>query len=254
MAARLNTVIDAGDAASLALARSLARTMDLDPKLLEPAWSREITAPKPGRPAAGPGPATVMVIPAGGGRGGVAFMREEVSRSDYAAFATATGRPAAKCRNRTAPINIKKRSWSAPGFDQTGQHPAVCVSFEDARAYAAWLSERTGASFRLPNASEFKRISSYSGSGNACSDGRVSCGGEGTVPTGQGPASPLGLMGAKGNVREWLQDCAGSCKQHLVGGVGWRDSATRAAGNQTDGMNADSGFDDVGFRLVRDVR
>lgn len=253
MAARLNTVIDAGDAAGLALARSLVRTMDLDPKLLEPAWSREISAPKPGRPAAGPGPATVMVIPAGGGRGGVAFMREEVSRSEYAAFATATGRPAAKCKNRTAPINFKKRSWSAPGFNQTGEHPAVCVSYEDARAYAAWLSERTGASFRLPNASEFKRISSYSGSGNACSDGRVSCGGEGTVPTGQGPASPLGLMGAKGNVREWLQDCSGSCKQHLVGGVGWRDSATRAVGNQTDGMNAESGFDDVGFRLVRDV-
>jgi formylglycine-generating enzyme required for sulfatase activity len=152
-----------------------------------------------------------------------------------------------------APISLKKRTWSAPGFDQTGQHPAVCVSFEDARAYAAWLSERTGATFRLPTAVEWKRISSYGGSGNACQDGRVSCGGEGTVPTGQGPASPLGLMGAKGNVREWLLDCAGGCKQHLVGGVGWRDSATRATGNQTDGLNADSGFDDVGFRLVREV-
>jgi len=253
MVARLNTVIDAGDAAGLALTRSLARTMDLDPKLLEPAWSREIAAPAPGRPAPGPGPSVVTVIPPAGGRPGVAFMREEVSRSEYAAFASATGRGAAKCRNRTAPISFKKRSWSAPGFDQTGQHPAVCVSFEDARAYAAWLSDRTGASFRLPTASEWKRIASYGGSGNACQDGRVSCGGEGTVPTGQGPASPLGLMGAKGNVREWLQDCAGSCKSHLVGGVGWRDSATHAAGNQTDGMSADSGFDDVGFRLVREV-
>jgi hypothetical protein len=58
----------------------------------------------------------------------------------------------------------------------------------------------------------------------------------------------------KGNAREWLLDCAGSCKQHLVGGVGWRDSANRAQRNRTDGMNADVGFDDVGFRLVREVR
>jgi hypothetical protein len=254
MVARLNKVIDAGDAAGLALAKSLARTMDLDPKQLEPAWSREIAPPKPGRPAPGPGPAVVTVVPASGGRPGVAFMRQEVSRSDYAAFASATGRGASKCKNRLAPINLKKRSWSAPGFQQSGEHPAVCVSYNDANAYAAWLSERTGATFRLPTLSEWRRISSYSGSGNACQDGRVSCGSEGTAPAGQGPASPLGLMGAKGNVREWLSDCAGSCKEHLVGGLGWRDSSRSAQGNKTDGMNTDSGFDDVGFRLVREVR
>jgi hypothetical protein len=252
--ARLNKVIDSGDAAGVALAKSLARTMDLDPKLLEPAWSREIAPPKPGRPAAGPGPAVVLVVPPSGGRPGVAFMREEVSRSDYAAFASRTNRPPAKCKNRLAPINLKKRSWSAPGFEQSGEHPAVCVSFEDANAYATWLSERTGETFRLPTMAEWRRISSYSGSGNACQDGRVSCGSEGTVPTGQGPASPLGLLGAKGNVREWLLDCAGGCKQHLVGGLGWRDSSRSAQGNKSDGMNSDSGFDDVGFRLVREVR
>jgi predicted Ser/Thr protein kinase len=253
LVARLDKAVDAGDAAGLALAKSLARTMELDPKLLEPAWSRELVAAKPGRPAAGPGPTVVLVIPPAGGKPGVAFMREEVSRSDYAAFASRTGRASAKCRNRLAPISLKKRSWSSPGFEQAGSHPAVCVSYEDARAYAAWLSERTGETFRLPTAVEWRRIASYTGSGNACTDGRVSCGQEGTVPAGQGPASPLGLMGAKGNVREWLLDCAGSCKEHLVGGLGWRDSANRPQGNRTDGMNADSGFDDVGFRLVREV-
>jgi formylglycine-generating enzyme required for sulfatase activity len=195
-----------------------------------------------------------MVVPASGGRPGVAFMREEVSRSDYATFASRTNRVAAKCKNRLAPINLKKRSWSSPGFEQSGSHPAVCVSYEDARAYASWLSERTGESFRLPTAAEWKRISSYSGSGNPCQDGRVSCGQEGTAPTSQGPASPLGLLGAKGNVREWLADCAGGCKQHLVGGIGWRDSARSTDGNRTGGMDANVGYDDVGFRLVREVR
>jgi serine/threonine-protein kinase PpkA len=195
----------------------------------------------------------VLVIPASGGRPGVAFMREEVSRSDYSAFASRTGRPAAKCRNRNAPINLKKRSWDSPGFSQSGEHPVVCVSYEDARAYAAWLSERTGETFRLPTMAEWRRIASYTGSGSACTDGRVSCGGEGTVAAGQGPASPLGLVGVKGNAREWLSDCAGSCKEHLVGGLGWRDSSRTTQGNKTDGMNSESGFDDVGFRLVREV-
>jgi serine/threonine-protein kinase PpkA len=253
MVARLNKVIDAGDATSLALARSLARTMDLDPKLLEPAWSREIAVQQPGRPAAGPGPSVVMIVPASGGRPGVAFMREEVSRADYSAFAGRTGRASAKCKNRLAPISFKKRSWDSPGFEQTASHPAVCVSYEDARAYASWLSERTGQTFRLPTAAEWHRIASYGGSGNACLEGRVSCGQEGTVPTAQGPASPLGLVGVKGNAKEWLADCAGSCKAHLVGGLGWRDSANRADGNRTSGLDGNVGFDDVGFRLVREV-
>jgi hypothetical protein len=253
LSARLNKVIDAGDAAGLALAKALARTMDLDPKLLEPAWSRQIEAQKPGRPAAGPGPAVVLIVPASDGHPGVAFMREEVSRGDYANFASRTNRPVAKCKNRLVPINLKKRTWNSPGFEQSGSHPAVCVSFEDARAYAAWLSERTGETFRLPTAAEFKRISSYTGSGDACQDGRVSCGGDGTVPASQGPSSPLGLLGVKGNAREWLLDCAGNCKNHLVGGLGWRDSARGAQPNRTNGMDADTGFDDVGFRLVREV-
>jgi formylglycine-generating enzyme required for sulfatase activity len=226
--------------------------MDLDPKQLEPAWSRQIVASPP-KPALAAGPAVVVVVPPSGGRPGIAFMREEVSRGDYAAFSSQTGRGSAKCRNRLAPISLKKRSWASPGFDQTGAHPAVCISNEDARAYAAWLSERTGQVFRLPTAAEFKRISSYSGSGDACQDGRVSCGTEGTAPAGQGPASPLGLMGVKGNVREWLADCAGSCKDRLVGGVSWRDGARNATGNRTGGMDANAGFDDVGFRLVREV-
>ena len=176
-----------------------------------------------------------------------------MSRADYAAFASATNRPNARCRNRLAPISFKRRSWVSPGFNQSGEHPAVCVSFEDARAYAQWLSARTGETWRLPSAAEFRQVASYRGSGSACADGRVDCGQDGTIGAGQGPSSPLGLTGVRGNAREWLSDCVGACRQHLVGGLGWRDNASRADPMRSSGFDAGTGLDDTGFRLVREV-
>jgi len=31
------------------------------------------------------------------------------------------------------------RNWRSPGFTQDGRHPVVCVTWDDAQAYAAWL-------------------------------------------------------------------------------------------------------------------
>jgi hypothetical protein len=39
-----------------------------------------------------------------------------------------------------------------------GNHPVHGLSGEDARAYAQWLSDQTGASYRLPNAKEAKAL------------------------------------------------------------------------------------------------
>ncbi|MFA6984947.1 MAG: bifunctional serine/threonine-protein kinase/formylglycine-generating enzyme family protein [Arenimonas sp.] len=250
---RLEKALEAGDDKALEQTKTLARALEVDSRFLEPAWSRQMPPPKPGKVLTNSGPAVVVVQAGSAGKPGVAFMREEVSRADYAAFASQTGRPTARCRNRLAPISLKKRTWVAPGFDQTGSHPAVCVSFDDASAYARWLSKRTGDTYRLPTASEWRRVAAYRGSGNACEDGRIDCGKNGTVPVGQEPASPLGLRGVRGNAREWLIDCAGSCREHLVGGLGWRDNATRADPTRSSGLDATVGFDDVGFRLVREI-
>jgi formylglycine-generating enzyme required for sulfatase activity len=81
----------------------------------------------------------------------------------------------------------------------------------------------------------------------------VDCGQDGTAPAGSGPSSPLGLNGVRGNAREWLSDCAGGCRQHLVSGLGWRDNATHPDPVRSSGFDAAVGFDDVGFRLVREV-
>ena len=253
LATRLDKSAQASDRVGFEATKSLARTLEVTAQSLEPAWSRTIVEARPGKVLRSNGPTVVLVQPGSGGKPGVAFMREEVSKSDYAAFANATRRATARCRNRLAPITIKKRTWSAPGFSQTDSHPAVCVSYEDARAYAQWLSTRTGEAYRLPSASEWRQIANYKGSGSACQDGRVNCGQDGTVPAGSGPASPLGIVGVRGNAREWLSDCAGGCRQHLVSGLGWRDNAGKADPTRSSGFDASVGFDDVGFRLVREV-
>ncbi len=47
-------------------------------------------------------------------------------------------------------------SWRTPGFDASSHHPLTCVSWNDARAYADWLSVETGHEYRLPTELEWE--------------------------------------------------------------------------------------------------
>jgi formylglycine-generating enzyme required for sulfatase activity len=87
----------------------------------------------------------------------------EVTRAQYAAFVKDTKRTATEgCftygfsgfRDDTA-IDMKA-SWRNPGFEQTPEHPVVCISWEDARDYAAWLARKTGRPYRLPSEAEWE--------------------------------------------------------------------------------------------------
>ena len=151
-----------------------------------------------------------------------ALGRYEVTRGEYAAFAAATGRDGDRC----AVLNDE-------GFPQTDDDPAVCVSWDDARAYVRWLSGETGRRYRLPSESEWEyaaragtSTSRYWGEGpsgqcgNAngadaalkqrferrmavsCNDGRVF-----TAPVGTFAANQFGLFDMLGNVWEWVEDC-----------------------------------------------
>ncbi|MCA1713789.1 MAG: protein kinase [Gammaproteobacteria bacterium] len=145
----------------------------------------------------------------------VAGGRSEISRGDYARFAAATGRPAALCRERSSLLRIvARRSWQSPGFAQSSNQPVVCVSWSDADAYARWLSQRSGHRYRLPSAAEARALAAGGG------------------------AKP---------VAEWLSECSEGCRKRYVTGQSWR------GGSAAKALDPARGYDDVGFRLVRDL-
>jgi formylglycine-generating enzyme required for sulfatase activity len=85
--------------------------------------------------------------------------RLEVTRAQYAAFAAATGRDGASSCYVWDGSEWKSdgnRNWRNPGFSQTGAHPAVCVSWEQAQSYVQWLSNQTGRSYRLLSEAEWE--------------------------------------------------------------------------------------------------
>lgn len=48
-------------------------------------------------------------------------------------------------------------SWRNPYVEQLEDEPVLCVSWNDAMAYAAWMSDRTGLSFNLPTEAQWER-------------------------------------------------------------------------------------------------
>lgn len=86
----------------------------------------------------------------------------EVTRAQYAAFVRETRRPDPPgCFTYgfigiDAPVLDTNASWHRLPFEQTDAHPVVCISWHDARDYAAWLSRKTGHRYRLPSEAEWE--------------------------------------------------------------------------------------------------
>ncbi|GIX33968.1 MAG: hypothetical protein KatS3mg125_1924 [Lysobacterales bacterium] len=201
---------------------------------------------------------------------GFALMRGPVSRGEFRRFWQEGGATAAAsaCRDRESAFrSSRQRTWQNPGFDQGDDHPVVCVNHAQAEAYARWLSERTGARYRLPRAEEWLKVfpgpsgcaeanrgdqsfrSRYGGRALPCDDGFTA-----TSPIGRFAASGIGLYDMNGNVREWSADCAeesGRCRERWVMGTAWHSV------EETDGskraLAADAASNTVGFRLLREL-
>ena len=222
-------------------------------------------APRP--EAAAQGPAVVRLT--GGDGHAFGIMVNEVTRGEWRRFAEATGRPAARCRAGNALLSFvraRKPDWRDPGFEQGDAHPAVCVSWDDANAYAQWLGARTGASWRLPNGDEWSAAARAAGAGTACGSANIGArSGAGcndryeyTAPVGVHAATPPGVHDIAGNVSEWIDVCARpgraqpACGEHRYRGTSWRNDDGSANGSREGSAGATTGFVEVGFRLVRE--
>jgi len=165
----------------------------------------------------------------------------EVTVSQFQKFVQASGyRPTDYCW--TDPdgdgiwYNLAWYNWAGPGFagyTQGANDPVVCVTWRDAEAYAAWLSNKTGKTYRLLSEAEWEYAaragkqtpypwgSDLSGvctgtngadarvlrlfpawTGAPCDDGHAY-----TAPAGSYPANDFGLYDTVGNVMEWVEDC-----------------------------------------------
>ena len=154
--------------------------------------------------------------------------RHTVTRRQFAYFVAATKHDISG--GGTVSAESKRPSvehdWEYPGFAQSDDHPVVCVSWKDARAYVAWLAEETGKTYRLPTEAEWEYAARagtttpfWTGATispeQANYDGNYSYGGgfryvyrQRTVAVDDPtfPANPFGLHHVHGNVWEWVQD------------------------------------------------
>jgi len=175
----------------------------------------------------------------------------EVTVREYKEFVEATDRKSAGCSTYDGTWQANSElNWNNVGFTQTATHPVTCVSWRDARDYAAWLSRKTNQRYRLPSDSEWE-YAARGGDVSArpwgaepkeacahaniadetaaqrypgwkvqpCSDGYVY-----TAPVGSFKANAFGFYDMLGNVFEWVQDCWHADYQHApADGSAWMD-------------------------------
>ena len=92
-----------------------------------------------------------------------AMQSKEVTVGDYEKFVANTAyKTEAEINKGCAyylngePVWEAALNWRNPGFEQGSDFPAVCLTYNDAKAYADWLSGQTGQQFRLPSEVEWE--------------------------------------------------------------------------------------------------
>lgn len=243
--------------------------------------------PEPGAAMGDTGGPQLVYVPARIGASqlehGFAMMRNEVSVGEFDAFVRATSRRATRCRGEgVLRAMLSRHDWRNPGFAQDSRHPAVCVSYDDAVAFANWLSARVHARYRLPKSSEWEHAAaSFVAPASVCEAGNVldsgsltnslasklrpeaasgahrcSDGARYTAPVGAFAASSIGLRDLAGNASEWTSDCAdagATCGRYVALGRSFRSGTQDRTLTSPVVQTSSAGTPWLGFRLVREV-
>jgi formylglycine-generating enzyme required for sulfatase activity len=155
-----------------------------------------------------------------------ALGKYDVTRGEYAAFVRDAGYPAGSgCFESSMPKSNKRAdgNWQTPGFEQSDRDPVTCVSWEDARAYIAWLNGKVSRAkpeagpYRLPSEAEWEyaaragtttRFWWGDNDDEAAAHAWYKDNSDGkTHGVGLKPANPFGLYDMVGNVWQWTEDC-----------------------------------------------
>jgi len=166
-----------------------------------------------------------------------------------------------------------------------GRRPVIYVSWDDANVYVAWLSRKTGKTYRLLSEAEREYVtragtttpfwwgaSISTQQANYYDDDAFGRGSkeedrQRTLRVDSFQPNPWGLYQVHGNVSEWTQDCyhdgyagvpsdgsawtSGDCSRRVVRGGAWFDppGSLRAASRGSDAAADWDGLE--GFRLAR---
>ena len=160
-----------------------------------------------------------------------------------------------------------------------GRQPVMNVGWQDAQAYAAWLSKKTGKHYRLLSEAEWEYVAragstsrypwgdepganqaNFDGSGSRWSNKQ-------TAPVGSFPANAFGVHDMIGNVWEWTDDCyqpnyegasmdirprsSAVCGVRVVRGGLWNYSADFARVAFRSRLEPALRNNNLGFRLAR---
>lgn len=180
-----------------------------------------------------------------------------VTRAEYAAFARET-----------------RREWPELGSSQTERHPAASVSWNDAKEYVAWLSDKTGHEYRLPSEAEWEyaaragtTTARYWGEGESGAREYARLKAKGTAPVGSFKPNAFGLHDMPGSVSEWVEDCwnenyegapadgsawtSGDCDDRVLRGGSWLSAPELKRSATRDRYNTGDRLNDIGFRAAR---
>jgi formylglycine-generating enzyme required for sulfatase activity/serine/threonine protein kinase len=145
----------------------------------------------------------------------VGQFRTFVKEADYRTEAESSGLGALVLKENTWEMDANA-NWHNPGIEQSDDHPVTCISWSDAKAFCAWLSEKEHKKYALPTEARWEyacRAGSQSRFFFGDHEGELSDhvwyqsnADRRTHPVGEKKPNAWGLHDMHGNVWQWVAD------------------------------------------------